>query len=318
MQDRQREFVNDALLLCKQRDIDFLLHSDADELLYVQPNALHATIPKYLQLRIVLSQLPSKYDNIHMDNYEALYPTFNKDTDDKCFLSDRYRRCWEGKCVAYANGKSIARVQGRGWRGVGAISAHGPHWFSGLSYDYTKIFPVNPELAILHFDSCTFEQWEEKFWLLREINSTTLMHLPFPFYRKSITLQQSRERSMEESSVTTQNKAKTKSDNIVYETDLSYQTYTKDAIKFYQKEKVDTYYTHDYYLFKYWDGTEKRPSTIRNVDSSSSSMSEVKTSFIPDAEGVYNKALFHKKGSKFFEKHTKQKRLKVKFDDGVN
>jgi hypothetical protein len=223
---RQKDFVQYGLNICKEKNIDFLLHSDSDELLYVQPNTNYPSdynndiqqvvgkgienhspieIDRAMQLRIILDQLPPEFDNIHLDNYEALYPTLLSSGDDgdddddnndyggsKCFTTDRFIRCKEGRCNAYVNGKGIARVNGRGWGGIGNVSFHGPHWFSGNSYDYSEFDPVNPELAILHFDSCTFQQWNKKFQLLKNINQTNLNDIPFIYYKESIRLQKSK------------------------------------------------------------------------------------------------------------------------------
>lgn len=256
MMSRQKDVVNGALDLCAERGIDFLLHSDTDELLYVQPNPeRELKVPSSLQLRVILYQLPAKFDNLHLDNYEALYPRFNHHDSHECFETERYVRCKEGGCVAFTNGKSIARVKGRGWRGKGPVRAHGPHWFSGLSYDYSRIRPINPELAVLHFDSCTYKEWETKYSLLKHVNETTLLKIPFRFYKKSIALQHFKDQSK---NVTLSAEQR---NNILFE-------YSLKSKNFYNSNKVATYYSRAYYYFQWKNQSYGHPPNDTVITSS--------------------------------------------------
>ena len=81
--------------------------------------------------------------------------------------------------LAYRNGKSAGRVADADW--------HGPHRFTGSYY----VVPVS-KACVLHFESCLYEQWRNKFIKHREIDEEKKKDIPFPFYRDSITLFQAR------------------------------------------------------------------------------------------------------------------------------
>jgi hypothetical protein len=78
--------------------------------------------------------------------------------------------------VAYRNGKAAGAVQ------AGARFS-GPHRFTGPCY----VAPIT-KACILHFESCTYEAWRDKF--LRHIEHCDTIkkkNIPFVFYRDSIT-----------------------------------------------------------------------------------------------------------------------------------
>jgi len=245
MIDRQTGFTNFALDQCKRRGIDFLIHSDADELVYVQPSPSAPDLSRREQLRVVLSQLPMFYDNLHLENFEAIYPAMNREDSSKCFVTDRFRQCSSGGCKSYSNGKGVARVTGRGWRGH-KIRAHGPHWFSGKTYDYKLLRPVNPEIAVLHFDSCTVEQWETKFELLKDLNSTNLAKIPFKYYRASIALAQEKHTVIQMVANGTLAATSQEATSLL-------ENYHKSSKALYKANKVDPYYKGKYLLLRYWD-----------------------------------------------------------------
>ena len=166
--DRQKENVNSGIQKAKSLGIDYLFHSDADELIYVHPDK-QKTHPSIL-LRKYLENVNPEFDCLHFKNFEAVFPN----TDDKCFNTSKFVDCRKGQCLSYANGKSAGRVQKN-------IKFHGPHYFSGKVYNVS-----DHEIAILHFDSCTYKQWENKFDLLKDTTEEKMKKIPFPFYKNSI------------------------------------------------------------------------------------------------------------------------------------
>ena len=166
--DRQKENVNSGIQKAKELGIDYIFHTDADELIYVAQDNQKTPISNLL--RQYLDDVHSDYDCIHFKNFEAVFPNKEK----KCFNTNRFIDCKKGQCLSYANGKSAGKVQN-------GIKFHGPHYFSGNVYD----MPDN-KMAVLHFDSCTYTQWETKFDLLKDTNEEKMKKIPFPFYKNSI------------------------------------------------------------------------------------------------------------------------------------
>ena len=74
--DRQKIHVNNGIDLAKQLNINYLFHIDADELIYVNGN-----LNEKDNLRLYLQSIPKIYQNIHLKNYEAVFPNM----EDKCF-----------------------------------------------------------------------------------------------------------------------------------------------------------------------------------------------------------------------------------------
>jgi len=103
-------------------------------------------------------------------NVEAVPKTLDAD----CVFSD-INVFTQHKMLAYRNGKSAGRCSVATW--------HGPHRFTG-SY---HVVPVACA-CVLHFESCTYEQWRNKFLKHRDMDEQKKLEIPFPFYRDSITL----------------------------------------------------------------------------------------------------------------------------------
>jgi len=244
MMKRQHVLVNNALDLCRQRGIDFLLHSDSDELMYVQPDPQHPTLRRATVLREFLAGVPARYDYIHMGNYEALYPRFNEDKQETCFFTNKFVRCGPGGggCLSYVNGKSIGRVRGRGMYGKGRIRSYGPHSFTGTAFDVATFLPVNPVVAILHYDSCTYKQWQHKFQLLSKTDANETSDQPFAYYRASIQLAQARENEPNNAQL-------------------------EQAVRtFYYRWKVLPFYHKDYFLFRLWGEGEGFPALALRLE----------------------------------------------------
>tara|TARA_B110000114_G_C14861360_1_gene304904 strand:- start:40 stop:663 length:624 start_codon:yes stop_codon:yes gene_type:complete len=165
--DRQKENVNSSIDKAFELGIDYIFHTDADELIYVgDENNLN----KDVLLRKYLNQVPEDVSCIHMKNFEAVFP--NK--DNKCFNTNKFIDCKKGGCLSYANGKSVGRVKKK-------IQFKGPHYFTG------KVHNIDDnKICVLHFDSCTYKQWETKFDLLKDTTEEKMKKIPFPFYKNSI------------------------------------------------------------------------------------------------------------------------------------
>ena len=114
--------------------------------------------------------------NIHLNNVEAV---FGKDKN-HCFDTKKFKSCGKSSCSSYTNGKSAGVLRHKNLR------SNGPHYFSGRSID----IPLS-DAMILHFDSCSFNKWLEKFSRL-SVNTTDkdIKKIPFSFYRNSIKLLQ--------------------------------------------------------------------------------------------------------------------------------
>ena len=164
--DRQKEHVNSSIEKALKLNIDYLFHIDIDELIHIE-DVKNYNKP-YL-LRKYLESVKNEFTCIHFKNYEAVFP--NK--ENKCFNTNKFIDCRKGGCLSYANGKSVGRIN-KGAR------FRGPHYFSGKTYD------MNENISILHFDSCTFNQWKTKFNLLKDTNEEKMKKIPFPFYKNSI------------------------------------------------------------------------------------------------------------------------------------
>mmetsp|Transcript_40520 Transcript_40520/g.106389 ORF Transcript_40520/g.106389 Transcript_40520/m.106389 type:complete len:372 (-) Transcript_40520:121-1236(-) len=179
LQSRQRIAVQYAVQLATapnaRAPVDWLLHIDDDELFYVPGHPVG--VPNVKDL---FESVPKTYRSVKFRNSEAVYPSAEvKD----CFKeSTLFRR---NGATSYANGKSAGRTAGRQ-----AIMPFGPHDFDvpnpAVVLD-TSVLPTPPGL-VLHFESCPFSRWENKFWSLRKTPAQSLKNIPFPFYRESIWL----------------------------------------------------------------------------------------------------------------------------------
>ena len=166
--DRQEIFVNESIKKASNLDMDYVFHIDSDELIYVNPDNQKTTSD--VLLRKYLEEVHPDYSCIHMKNFEAVFPNM----EEKCFNTNRFIDCKKGQCLSYANGKSVGRVKK-------GIKFRGCHYFTGKVFDIT-----DDKLAILHFDSCTYSKWKDKFNLLKDTNEEKLKKIPFPFYQNSI------------------------------------------------------------------------------------------------------------------------------------
>lgn len=165
IQDRQRLFTEEAIRKCQRMKIHFLVQMDDDELLYVSDKYNH-------RLDTLISKKKwhnnTVFHDFHFQNVEAIYAS----DANECFASDQFVDCKLDKCRSYANGKSMGRISKE-------LVSRGCHYFNEPTLNIKK-----KDAMILHFDSCRFEKWKQKF--LNLLNHDTLEEIPFPYYRDSI------------------------------------------------------------------------------------------------------------------------------------
>jgi hypothetical protein len=162
LQSRQIEFGNKVLQ--KAKKYDWLIHIDSDEL-------LHGSLAS-------LSDLDDNKKCIKLENAEAVIDSEKPG----CFDSSKFLRCGKGApCRSYVNGKA-------GGRPVTGVTMAGPHDFAynGVPSDEEHTFKIPfKDLHVLHFDSCSFGAWAEKFRHLSK-NDSSDAKTPFPYYNQSV------------------------------------------------------------------------------------------------------------------------------------
>jgi hypothetical protein len=165
IQHRQRDFVNSTIAqLIDTEKIDWIFNIDADEL--------------FEGSFAFLDTLCNKYKCVKIENIEALY----KGEEQSCFSSKTFVKCNEpggARCRAYVNGKAGGRIDLD-------VKQVGPHDFSYKNkYGGEETYKVPfKDLHILHFDSCTFGAWVEKF---KHLSKGPKKGIPFPYYHESMT-----------------------------------------------------------------------------------------------------------------------------------
>lgn len=164
--NRQHEFIDTSIKNCLTKNIDYIVHIDDDELFMLSN--------KYTNIQHLFKTIDSKYECIHFNNVEAIFPNNKKN----CFDTTKFLNCSHGKCKSYANGKSSGKVSQ-------TLKPLGVHLFHGATYNVN----IN-EAVILHFDSCSYNKWFDKFTNLSNINNDKFNNIPFPFYKNSIKLLQ--------------------------------------------------------------------------------------------------------------------------------
>mmetsp|Transcript_615 Transcript_615/g.1735 ORF Transcript_615/g.1735 Transcript_615/m.1735 type:complete len:512 (-) Transcript_615:101-1636(-) len=173
LQKRQVAAMTAAKRQCEVEGIDWLLHIDDDELLYT---------PQHRPLGSVLAAMPIEFNQAYIPNVEAVYPSADTES---CFKDAVEFNVNRYKFAAYANGKAAVRVAD--------TQAHpaGPHqWRDANNEEPPSIHldaePFGPPLMVVHFESCPFARWEDKFYELGNTDEEKVSHIPFPFYRESI------------------------------------------------------------------------------------------------------------------------------------
>uniref|UniRef100_A0A7S4C407 Glycosyltransferase family 92 protein n=1 Tax=Chrysotila carterae TaxID=13221 RepID=A0A7S4C407_CHRCT len=159
LMQRQEEQVRRSVVSARRMGIQWLFHIDDDEL-------LHLTEPFSRLVR----ELGSDVTCITFVNIEATPKSLNAEC-----VFEEIDTFSQHLMLAYRNGKSAGRVSVADW--------HGPHRFTGRYC----VVPVE-RACILHFESCTYEQWRNKFIKHKEMGEAKKNDIPFPFYRDSVTL----------------------------------------------------------------------------------------------------------------------------------
>jgi len=164
LQTRQIQYVDQSLKEAQSLNIDWMFHIDADEL-------LHGSLK-------FLDTLDHKYKTVWMQNAEAIFNVDNKDKD-TCFSTSKFLKCSNGApCRSYVNGKAGGRVM----KGVGLKGPHNFHYKGEHTGPHVYDIPFNT-LHVLHFDSCSFSAWVEKFHHLGKKKND---NIPFQYYNESI------------------------------------------------------------------------------------------------------------------------------------
>lgn len=173
LQQRQLKAMSRAKTLAAAQGIDWLVHIDDDELLYAP---LHRPIGE------ILAAMPQGFDQAYIPNVEAVYPSVDVRN---CFAETSEVNMNAFTFASYANGKAAVRVADEA-----AVPA-GPHqWRDVEGRELASIHldqePFGAPLLVVHFESCPFARWEDKFWELGNTSPTKVSAIPFEFYRKSI------------------------------------------------------------------------------------------------------------------------------------
>jgi hypothetical protein len=177
LQARQLAAMTKAKAECKEMGIDWLFHIDDDELLYA---------PLQRPIGEILASVPQGFDQAYIPNVEAIY----KGPEVKnCFTETNMVNTNRYTFVSYANGKAAVRVADDD-----AVPA-GPHqWRTSQGLEVSAIHldaeTFGSPLLLLHFESCPFVRWEDKFWELGNTSPTKRDGIPFKFYKQSIARMQ--------------------------------------------------------------------------------------------------------------------------------
>lgn len=158
---RQVNFVNNAIKSSHKMGIQWIFHIDADEL-------LHGSLQ-------FLDSLDSIYKCIRLENAEAVF----RENEESCFSAVKFLKCSKkAPCRSYINGKGGARIEE-------GVSIAGPHHFAYKNEIEGPNIYETPfkQLHVLHFDSCSFGAWAEKF---KHLSNNKKNNMPFPYYYESM------------------------------------------------------------------------------------------------------------------------------------
>lgn len=179
LQARQLAAMRRAKEACKDLGIEWLLHIDDDELLYV---------PTHQPIGEILAAIPAQKSQVYINNVEAVYESADV-TGEECFAKTSMVNMNAHTFSSYANGKAAVRVSDKN-----AVPA-GPHnWKTKNDHQLNSISFINKTfgspLWLIHFESCPFSRWVDKYWELGNTSPEHISKIPFPFYRQSISRMQ--------------------------------------------------------------------------------------------------------------------------------
>lgn len=174
LQARQLSAMRKAKQASKQMGIEWLLHIDDDELLYA---------PLQRPIGQILSSVPQGFDQAYIPNVEAIYDSADVNS---CFTETSKVNMNRYTFVSYANGKAAVRVANND------DYPAGPHqWRTPQGLEVSSIHldaeTFGSPLWLVHFESCPFARWEDKFWELGNTTPEKVNGIPFKFYKQSIT-----------------------------------------------------------------------------------------------------------------------------------
>jgi hypothetical protein len=151
--DRQEDHVRRSTQLAKERGIEWLFHVDDDEL-------LHFDVP---MSTLVADSAPGT-TCLALINAEAVPTSSAHDC-----VFEEIQTFTLHRMLAYRNGKAAGAIQAGG-------QFCGPHRFMGKCH----VVPV-AQACVLHFESCTYEAWRQKFLRhTRHCEGTLKAEIPFP------------------------------------------------------------------------------------------------------------------------------------------
>jgi len=173
LQARQVRTMASAKVAAASMGISWLIHIDDDELLYA---------PVQRSVGSILASMPGGFDQAYIPNVEAVYPSPGIKN---CFSETRSVDVNPVTFVSYANGKAAVRVSNSD-----AVPA-GPHMWKKLSGEEVPSIhmakePMGSPLLVVHFESCPFARWEDKYWELGNTSPQKIHKIPFHFYKESI------------------------------------------------------------------------------------------------------------------------------------
>jgi len=176
LQSRQLSAMDRAKSEASSAGIHWLIHIDDDELLYS---------PMGRPLAEVLGAMPNDVEQAYIPNVEAVYPS----TDVRnCFVDTAEVNMNRYTFASYANGKAAVRLDGPDGE---YMEPAGPHvWRRAGGWELPSLHldeePFGSPLYVVHYESCPFSRWQDKFEELGNTNSQHISKIPFQFYRESI------------------------------------------------------------------------------------------------------------------------------------
>ena len=158
-----------VLKMAKIDMIDWLIHIDADEILYSN---------KYDNISQSFSNLSNLSNIAKLSNYEIAPLESNSNN---CFRTHTYFKTKKAGSLykAYYNGKGACKVSSDAY-------PFGVHDFKVDKYEIKQTFDEN-DLVILHYVNCSFNEWINKYKLLGKFSDKWWNRRPIPlkFHKES-------------------------------------------------------------------------------------------------------------------------------------
>lgn len=174
LQARQVTAMKRAKQLSEEMNIDWLIHIDDDELLYA---------PQHRTIGDLLASVSEDFQQAYIPNVEAVYSSSKVEN---CFAETNKVNLNGHTFQGYVNGKAAIRVSDK------EAYPAGPHqWRDSSSRAPPKSLHMDKEpfgspFLVVHYESCPFSRWEDKYWELGNTSPDKIRHIPFAFYRQSI------------------------------------------------------------------------------------------------------------------------------------